>query len=54
MLRLVAAGLTNREIADELVIALSTVKSHTNSIYSKLGVKNRTQAIAQARALGLL
>lgn len=54
VLRLVAAGLTNREIADELVIALSTVKSHTNSIYGKLGVKNRTQAVAQARGLGLL
>jgi LuxR family maltose regulon positive regulatory protein len=53
VLRLVAAGLTNREIAKELVIAVSTVKSHTNHIYGKLGVKNRTQAVAQARALGL-
>jgi LuxR family maltose regulon positive regulatory protein len=54
VLRLVAAGLTNQAIADQLFIALSTVKSHTNSIYGKLGVQNRTQAIAQARALGLL
>jgi LuxR family maltose regulon positive regulatory protein len=54
VLRLVAAGLTNQEIADELVIAVSTVKSHTNHIYGKLGVKNRTQAIAQARSLRLL
>jgi LuxR family maltose regulon positive regulatory protein len=54
VLRLVAAGLTNQEIADELVIAVSTVKSHTNHIYGKLGVKNRTQAIAQAGALRLL
>jgi LuxR family maltose regulon positive regulatory protein len=54
VLRLVAAGLTNRQIAGELVIALSTVKSHTHSIYGKLGVKNRTQAIAQARVLDLL
>jgi LuxR family maltose regulon positive regulatory protein len=54
VLRLVADGLTNQQIADELVIALSTVKSHTHSIYGKLGVQNRTQAIAQARALDLL
>jgi LuxR family maltose regulon positive regulatory protein len=54
VLRLIAAGLTNRQIADEMVIAVSTVKSHTHSIYGKLGVKNRTQAIAQARALDLL
>jgi LuxR family maltose regulon positive regulatory protein len=53
VLRLVAEGLTNQEIADELVIALSTVKSHTNSIYGKLGVKNRTQAVAAAHELGL-
>jgi LuxR family maltose regulon positive regulatory protein len=54
VLRLVAAGLTNQAIADRLFIAVSTVKSHTNSIYGKLGVRNRTQAVAQARALGLL
>jgi LuxR family maltose regulon positive regulatory protein len=54
VLRLVAAGLTNQAIADRLFIAVSTVKSHTHSIYGKLGVRNRTQAIAQARTLGLL
>jgi LuxR family maltose regulon positive regulatory protein len=54
VLRLVAAGRTNREIAGELVVALSTIKSHTHSIYGKLGVRNRTQAIALARELGLL
>jgi LuxR family maltose regulon positive regulatory protein len=54
VLRLVATGLTNQAIADRLFIAVSTVKSHTNSIYGKLGVRNRTQAIAQARALNLL
>ena len=54
VLRLVADGLTNQAIANRLFIAVSTVKSHTNSIYGKLGVRNRTQAIAQARALGLL
>lgn len=54
VLRLVAAGLSNREIADELVVAVSTVKSHTNHIYGKLGVKSRTQAVARAQELGLL
>ena len=54
VLRLVAGGYTNREIADELVVAVSTVKSHTNSIYGKLGVKNRTQAVALARSLGIV
>jgi len=54
ILQLVEAGKTNQEIADLLCIALSTVKSHTNNIFSKLGVKNRTQALAKARALSLL
>jgi LuxR family maltose regulon positive regulatory protein len=54
VLRLVADGLSNREIAQKLFIAVSTVKSHTNHIYGKLGVKNRTQAAARAKALGLL
>jgi LuxR family maltose regulon positive regulatory protein len=54
VLQLIAEGLSNGEIAVRLVISLSTVKGHTSTIYSKLGVKNRTQAIAQARALGLL
>jgi LuxR family maltose regulon positive regulatory protein len=54
VLRLVAAGLTNQAIADKLFIAVSTVKSHTHSIYGKLGVQNRTQAVAQAQALDLL
>lgn len=54
VLRLVAAGLSNREIAEELVVAVSTVKSHANHIFGKLGVKSRTQAVAQAKELGLL
>jgi LuxR family maltose regulon positive regulatory protein len=54
VLRLIVAGLSNREIAEELVIAISTVKSHINNIYSKLDVKRRAQAIARAQELGLL
>jgi LuxR family maltose regulon positive regulatory protein len=54
VLRLMAAGLKNREIADELVIVLGTVKAHINSIYGKLGVGGRVQAIERARALGIL
>lgn len=54
VLRQIAAGLTNREIASRLYLALNTVKVHTRNIYGKLGVNNRTQAVARARALGLL
>ena len=54
VLRLIAGGLSNREIALELVVAVSTVKTHINHIYRKLDVKNRTQAVARARTLGLL
>jgi LuxR family maltose regulon positive regulatory protein len=54
VLRLIAAGLSNREIAQELVIAVSTVKSHINHIYGKLAAKSRTQAVAKAQALDLV
>ena len=54
VLRLVAAGLSNRAIADELVLATGTVKKHINNIFTKLNVRSRTQAVAQARELGLL
>jgi LuxR family maltose regulon positive regulatory protein len=53
VLGLIAAGLSNREISQELYIAVGTVKRHTNHIYGKLGVHSRTQAVARARALGL-
>ncbi len=54
VLRLMADGMSNSEIAAALVIAMSTVKSHVNSIFGKLGVATRTQAVARARRLGLI
>jgi LuxR family maltose regulon positive regulatory protein len=54
VLHLIAEGLSNREIAERLVLALNTVKRHTSNIYGKLGVHSRTQAIARARQLGLM
>jgi LuxR family maltose regulon positive regulatory protein len=54
VLRLVAAGRSNREIAEELVVVLDTVKKHVGHILDKLGAANRTQAVARARELGLL
>ncbi len=54
VLALIAEGLTNGEIARCLYISLSTVKGHTTNIFGKLGVRNRTQAVARARSLGLL
>ena len=54
VLSLVAEGLSNREVGRRLHIAESTVKSHLNNVYGKLGVKNRTQAATKARALNLL
>jgi predicted ATPase/DNA-binding CsgD family transcriptional regulator len=49
ILRLIAEGFTNREIADQLVIGVSTVKKHINHVYDKLDAKNRTQAVIRAR-----
>jgi LuxR family maltose regulon positive regulatory protein len=54
VLELVAEGLTNQEIANRLYLALNTVKVHTRNINGKLGVHNRTQAVARARVLGIL
>ena len=53
VLRLLAAGMTNREISRELVISLSTVKTHVEHIIAKLGVSDRTQAAVRAVELGL-
>jgi LuxR family maltose regulon positive regulatory protein len=54
VLQLIAEGLTNQEVASRLYLAQSTIKVHTRNIYGKLGVNNRTQAVARARALGIL
>jgi LuxR family maltose regulon positive regulatory protein len=54
VLHLIAAGKTNRDIAEELVIALGTVKRHIFNIYNRLDVKNRTECVARARSLHLL
>ena len=54
VLQLIAEGLTNQEIASRLFLSLNTVKAHTRTIYGKLGVSSRTQAVANARTLGIL
>ncbi|HTZ50709.1 MAG TPA: LuxR C-terminal-related transcriptional regulator, partial [Spirochaetia bacterium] len=53
ILGLIARGLSNQEIADRLFISLSTVKGHNLSIFGKLQVQRRTEAIVRARELGL-
>jgi LuxR family maltose regulon positive regulatory protein len=54
VLRLVAQGLTNNEISQRLVLALSTVKGHNLRIFGKLQARNRSEAVTRARQLGLL
>jgi ATP/maltotriose-dependent transcriptional regulator MalT len=54
VLRLLATGASNQEIAQTLVIELPTVKKHVSNLLGKLGVTSRTQAISRARALSLL
>jgi LuxR family maltose regulon positive regulatory protein len=54
VLRLLAAGMSNQEIARKLVITVGTAKSHVHHIYSKLGAKDRLEAVIRAKELGLL
>jgi len=54
VLALVAAGLSNREIAEQLIVAPNTVKAHVRHLGTKLGASSRTQLLARARDLGLL
>jgi two-component system, NarL family, response regulator LiaR len=54
VLELMARGMSNQEIADTLFVSLNTVKTHTSNLFLKLDVKRRTQAIQQAKALGLI
>ncbi|MBL8161677.1 MAG: response regulator transcription factor [Anaerolineae bacterium] len=54
VLRLIVDGLSNYDIAVRLFLGVSTVKTHVNRIFSKLCVKNRTQAVARARELHLI
>jgi LuxR family maltose regulon positive regulatory protein len=53
VLRLIQAGLNNQQIADQLVISVSTVKTHINNLYGKMGVHSRTQAVSLAYDWGL-
>ena len=54
VLQLVAQGYSNREISEQLFLALDTVKGHNRRIFDKLQVQNRTEAAVRARELGLL
>ena len=54
VLELMASGATNPEIAEELHLSKHTIKEHTSSVYRKLGVRNRTEAVQRGQRLGLL
>ena len=54
MLDLIAGGSTNREIAEQLFLSPHTVKEHTSSLYRKLSVRNRAEAVQKAQRLGLI
>jgi len=54
ILNLIARGLSNKEISQQLFLSVGTVKWHSSNIYGKLVVKNRTEAMTTAHKLGLL
>lgn len=54
VLHLIAAGLTNREIAEALFLSPHTVKEHTSALYRRLGARNRAEAVQRAQRVGLL
>lgn len=54
VLQLMAEGLSNQEIADKLFISLPTVKSHSSSLFTKLEVKRRTEAVHRAKSLRII
>jgi DNA-binding CsgD family transcriptional regulator len=54
VLELVAAGMSNDEIAGALFLSVNTVKTHLKNVYGKLGVASRTQAVARAQELGII
>jgi DNA-binding CsgD family transcriptional regulator len=54
VLRCLAVGLSNRQIADELILAEGTVKFHVHNVLEKLGVHNRTQAVFEAKKLNII
>jgi len=54
ILQLIAMGMTNKEIADQLSLSVNTIKMYVSQVYEELSVNRRTEAVAQARKLKLL
>jgi DNA-binding CsgD family transcriptional regulator len=54
ILELIAAGLSNKEIAERVFVSENTVKTHSSRVFEKLGARRRTQAVQKAKQLGLL